>query len=368
MTRIPDWAGAIRGLIDNDELHNTTLIATGSHTTDLREGGERLPGRRGGGTELDVHLLPLSFREYLAVCYPNLVLPPPVTSLEREAVAAGHKDRVAFRLQVTPLFARFLTTGGYLTAMNDEAADATVRAETYQMYREAIVGEFTRAKLREPYLREVINWIAGHLGQEFDSRGIAANTDIGSKDTARNYVDHLAETYVIDVAYRTNSLDRPSPAFRAPKKLHPIDPLVFHLIRAWAGSDPDPWVMASGALQRPDEVGHLVESTVAVHLRRFVGERVYYWRMSDRHEVDCVIAPSGSAVTLLEVKYRRHLDLGELSEILGLGGGIVLTQDEAGLYADGRLYALPAAEFLACIDAPALGPVSGTYQPQRTHG
>jgi len=156
-----------------------------------------------------------------------------------------------------------------------------VRAETYQMYREAIIGEFTRAKYREGYLREVINWIAGHLGQEFDSRGIAADTDIGSKDTARHYVEHLAETYVVDIAYRTNSLDHPAPAFRAPKKVHAIDPLVFHLIRSWAGGDPDPWVMASGMLQRPDEVG---------------------W------------------------------------------------------HADGRVYAIPTAELLACIHAPALGP------------
>ena len=171
VTRIPDWAGAIRGLIDNDELLGTTIIATGSHATDLREGGERLPGRRGGDTELDIHVSPLSFREYLEVCYPDLALPPAVARLNRDEVAAGHNARLGFRLQVEPLLLRYLSTGGYLTALNDEAIYGAVRAETYQTYREAIVGEFARAKFRDSYLREVINWIAGHLGQEFELAG-----------------------------------------------------------------------------------------------------------------------------------------------------------------------------------------------------
>ena len=49
VTRVRGWAGSIRGLVDNDELQGVTLVATGSHSSDLRQGGERLPGRRGGG-------------------------------------------------------------------------------------------------------------------------------------------------------------------------------------------------------------------------------------------------------------------------------------------------------------------------------
>ena len=99
---------------------------------------------------------------------------------------------------------------------------------------------FTRAGLRESYLREVVNWVAAHLGQEFDARGIAADTDIGSKDTARTYIDNLVACYAVLVSYRTPSLTVPSPAFRSPKKLHPLAPLLWHLVRAWAASDPDP--------------------------------------------------------------------------------------------------------------------------------
>src|SRR6266542_1707507 len=65
ITRVENWGGALRGLIDNGELVGVTLVATGSHARDLRRGGERLPGRRGGGAELDLELLPLGFREYV---------------------------------------------------------------------------------------------------------------------------------------------------------------------------------------------------------------------------------------------------------------------------------------------------------------
>jgi predicted AAA+ superfamily ATPase len=261
-----------------------TLVATGSHTRDLREGGERLPGRRGGGGELDLELLRLSFREYVGLADPTLPLPSPLNWLSVDAVRAGQRERSPLRPRLAALFTRYLATGGFLIALNDEAEYGGVRAETFQLYREAIVGEFTRAGLRESYLREVVNWLASHLGQEFNARGIAADTDIGSKDTARNYVDHLVSAYVAAVFYRGFNLERPAPAFRAPRKLHAEDPLLWHLIRGWAASDPDPWPATLASLQQPSEVGHLVESAVAIHLRRAFGDRVFYWRPDERRD------------------------------------------------------------------------------------
>ncbi len=356
VTRIEHWAGALRGLIDNDELRGVTLVATGSHTRDLREGGERLPGRRGGGSELDLELLPLSFREYVALVDPALVLPLPVRALLADELRTGARDRIMIRPRLGALFERYLATGGFLTALNDEAEGGGVRPETFGLYRDAIVGEFTRAGLREAYLREVINWLAGHLGQEFDYRGVAADTDIGSKDTARNYLDQLVETYVGLVFYRTPDLHAPSPGFRGPKKIHPSDPLLWHLVRGWAANDPDPWPSALAALARSDDTGHLVESVVAVHLRRALGERVFYWRPDDRREIDFVIQPQGGVVALAEAKYQARVDDSDARTIVNAGGGVLLTRDREGDLGGGAAYAIPAAEALALLDAPSLAP------------
>jgi predicted AAA+ superfamily ATPase len=358
VTRIPDWAGAIRGLVDNDELQNVTLIATGSHSTDVRQGGERLPGRRGGGRELDLELLPLSFREYVELLDPTLPLPATVLAFDPSELRESRRERALTRARIEPLFERYMLAGGFLSALNDVARGGAILPETYQAHREAISGEFTRAGLREAYLRELIDWLANHLGQELDYRGIAADTDIGSKDTARLYLDHLIETYTAILVHRTTSLNTPAPAFRSPRKIHPIDPLFWHLIRAWAVNDPDPWPAAVETMTRSAEVGHLVESILTVHLRRAFGDRVFFWRASDGREIDSIIAPPGAASTdsiqRVEVKYQRQVDERDARMILSAGGGVLVTRNLDTDFGDGRVTALPMPEALLLLDAPAL--------------
>lgn len=359
VTRVDNWAGALRGLVDNDELRGVTVVATGSHTRDLRRGGERLPGRR-GGTDLDWELLPLGFREYVALLSPDLPLAPPVKSYEAGELQISAPARVALRPSVAALFESYLSVGGFLPAINDGAAYGMVRAETFQVYREAISGEFTRAGMRESYLREVVGWIADHLGQEFDYRDLAADTDIGSKDTARSYLDNLEASYVAFVCHRTPNPSAPSPAFRGPKKMHPADPLFWHLIRAWASADPDPWAASVASLGSPEMVGHLVESVVVLHARRAFGDRVYYWHPDKRREIDLVVATAGSVVERAEIKYRRGLDDQDIRTLASAGGGLVVTRDTEGALADGSVYAVPVADLLSVTHAPSLSP----WRPQ----
>lgn len=359
VTRIPDWAGAVRGLVDNDELRGVTLIATGSHSTDLRQGGERLPGRRGGGAELDLELLPLSFRECVLLLDPTLPLPATVQTFTPSDLRASRRERTLIRPRVEPLLERYLLSGGFLSALNDVVVHHGILPETFQAHREAISGEFTRAGLREAYLRELIDWLASHLGQELDYRGVAADTDIGSKDTARLYLDHLVETYTAMLVHRTMSLTNPAPAFRSPRKAHPIDPIFWHLIRAWAVSDPDPWPSALETMTRPAEVGHLVESVLTVHFRRAFGDRVFFWRTTDGREIDSVIAAPGrardeEAIQLVEMKYQRQVDERDARILISQGGGTLVTRTLDTDFGDGRVNALPLPDALLLLDAPAL--------------
>ncbi|MFN8633664.1 MAG: ATP-binding protein [Chloroflexota bacterium] len=361
VTRIDGWAGAIRGLVDNDELRGVTLIATGSHSTDLRKGGERMPGRRGGGRELDLELQPLSFREYVQVVLPATSLPETVSTFTPDTLRPSYRDRTLIRARLEPLFERYLLVGGFLSALNDVARVGATSPETFQTHRESISGELNRAGLRETYLRELIDWLATHLGQEFDYRGIAADTDIGSKDTARLYLDHMIETYTALITYRTTSLTRPAPAFRSPRKIHPIDPLLWHLIRAWGTSDPDPWRSALETMMRSDEVGHVVESVLAVHLRRAFGDRVFFWRTGMGRELDFVIAPAGprpenAAPALVEVKYQRQVSERDARVLAAEGGGVLVSRSLDTDLADGAVYCIPAADALILLDAPALAP------------
>jgi predicted AAA+ superfamily ATPase len=361
VTRVRNWAGALRGLVDNDELRNVTVIATGSHTSDLRHGGERLPGRRGGGSELDLELLPLSFRDYVTLLDPTLPLPPTVRAMTPTELRESRRTRALIRPKLTTLLDQYLLTGGFLTALNDVARDKRIRAETYDSYRESIVGEFTRADLRESYLREVIDWASDHLGQEFEYSGISASTEIGSKDTARRYLDLMEESYVMILMHQTRSLTAPGPAFRSPKKLHPIDPLFWHLVHAWAVTDPDPWPAATDTMTRSAEVGHLVESVFATHLTRAFGDRILYWRTSGGREIDFVIPPTGPgaaerAPAFVELKYQRQVSDRDAKTLSDAGGGVLVTRALDADFAEGTVYALPAADALVLLDAPSLTP------------
>lgn len=355
VTRIANWAGAIRGLVDNGELENVTLIATGSHTRDLRAGGERLPGRRGDLSDLDWELRPLGFRDYVALVEPALPLPGALRLPDQAALRASLGRRLPVRPRLAALFRRYLASGGFLVAMNDDARGGKVRAETFQSYRDAIIGEFARAGMRESYLREVVNWMARHLAREFDYRDIASETDIGSKDTARGYVDNLEASYVAMVCYRSVETEQPAPAFRGPKKLFTLDPLFWHLLHAWAASDPDPWPAVMAALQDAGEMGHLAEAVVASHLARVPQAALYYWRRESR-EVDFLVVSPDASLLAIEVKTQERLDESQARSLAEVGGGLLLTSAQEGELAGGAVYAAPTSEFLVMLDAPALAP------------
>ena len=265
------------------------------------------------------------------------------------------------RPSLASLLERYLLGGGFLTALNDIIRDDRIRAETYDSYREGITGEFTRADLRESYLREIVDWSSRHLGQELDYSGIAATTEIGSKDTARRYLDQLTEAYVAILMHQTRSLTAPAPAFRSPKKLHPLDPLFWHLIQSWAANDPDPWPSAVETMTRSAEVGHLVESVLATHLTRAFGDRIFYWRTRAGHELDFVIAPIGAgsadqAPALIELKYQRQVTEHDARMLATEGGGVLVSRSYDGNLADGAVHAIPAADALMLLDAPSLAP------------
>ena len=68
ISSVPDWQKGIKWLVDTGNLRGCTVLATGSHSIDLRNAAERLPGRKGdiNGTH-DKILMPMKFSEYASV-------------------------------------------------------------------------------------------------------------------------------------------------------------------------------------------------------------------------------------------------------------------------------------------------------------
>ena len=275
VTRLEEWAGGIRALVDLGTLKGVTVLATGSHAIDLLRGGERLPGRRGAG--VDLVLYPMTFREYVAAHSPGAELPE-LGGLQPGEVYGACREVALRGLALQELFERFLATGGYPRSAAAYAAVGSISPEVYWIYRDAVLGELVRAGRRETYFRELGEFVLRHLGSVLGWRDVARETDIGSHNTVREYVEDLEALFLWHVVCRSRALGDVRPALRAPKKIHPDDPFVVHMLRAWIYGFADPWGATLHALADPEWRGRLVESVVVSHLVRRYGRFVHYFR------------------------------------------------------------------------------------------
>ena len=329
----PHWSTAIRVLADEGRLRNVTLVATGSSAADLDAGGDRLPNRRGRGLELDWQLHPLSFRDYIDLTEPTVGRAlPRLTGAQRfdpATVWQAAREAQLYQDVLETRFFRYLTTGGFLLAINEELTHQRVPSYVYDTYRSAILGEVARLKRSDDILRPVVAWLDGRLGQEFDWSQMAAETAAGTHVTMRELVTVIERAFVWHVYWRTLQSTAGmecAPALRSPKKLYPADPLTWHTLAAWSRGNRPAWEMTLETLTDPTRVGHLVESIVADHLRRMVGPYAYYYRNKDGQELDFVICEQGSPAGKLEVKYRAAISDRDRYSLRINGGGLLLSK------------------------------------------
>lgn len=310
VTRIPNWGAAVRGLADAGTLRSAVVVATGSHALDLKRGGERMPGRRGQGEDLDYHLLPLSFRDYVGLKAPETIgglepiaLSAPLDEWRRSAEeAALHGDVLA------RAFGHYLAAGGFLSAAAREISQGRIDTALYLQHRDAFIGEAIRTGHRETYFRELVRWLFPRLGAEFTWRDLAGETEIGTHATARAYIEDLEELFLWHVFHRIKTPEHPRPAFKSPKKLYPADPFTYHTLYAWGQGLSDPWQSTQDFLSDPTPTGLLVESVVADHLRRMLGQSCFYYRSPDGQEIDFVGWDGADHRASIEVKWRRRIE------------------------------------------------------------
>lgn len=368
VTGVPDWGTFVRVLYRRGRLKDTTVIVTGSHALDLRRGSEMAPGRRGEerGIALDWLMRPLGFREYVEAHgespgAPRGLLP----TLDPGDPRAAHESAAELMLQgdrLRSLFQRYLLTGGLPHAFTAEHDSGRIPVTIYRLFRDAMVGQMRRAGHREGLFLEILSWSGeSRLGREFSWRDIAAETEVGSKDTARSYVEDAEAMFLWHVFYRTKDHGRPRPALRSPKKLYPADPFAWHSLMSWAHRESDPWAAAVQGLTDPARVGELVEAVVADHLRRVAGRDCFYLRSArGEQEIDFVFLTS-QGPAFMEVKYRRHLRDSDSRHLRALGGGILATLDHLAWDEAANITSIPVPLLLSGLEgAGSMVPAEGS--------
>jgi predicted AAA+ superfamily ATPase len=354
VTGVPDWGSFVRVLYRRGRLAGVAIIVTGSHALDLRRGSEMAPGRRGEelGMPLDWVMRPLGFREYALAREPDLSGALPI--LDPASPAAAYEVAGELRLygdRLEALFDRYLLTGGFPHAFTAEHETGRIPVTIYRLFRDAMVGQMRRAGHREPLFLEVLSWAGdSRLGREFSWRDVAAETEIGSKDTARAYLEDAEAMFLWHIFYRTKSLERLRPAPRSPKKLYPADPFTWHSLASWTYGERDPWAAALDRIADRTRRGELVESVVADHVRRLSGRDCFYYRTGrGERELDFVFLAAGTPA-FLEVKHRRRITESNLKTLRDHGGGIVATMNQHEWRADARIALIPVPILLAGLE------------------
>jgi predicted AAA+ superfamily ATPase len=251
------------------------------------------------------------------------------------------------------LFDRYLLTGGYPHAMSAEQQRGTIPRGIYQLYLTTMTNQMRRAKYSEGSFREVVAWAAhNRFGQEFSWHDVAGETDIGSKDTARRYIEDAERLFLWHVLYRTRDMAASAPAFRSPKKLYPHDPFSWHVLASWVAGDAEPWAGSIVRLGAPEIRGRMVECVAGDHLIRGFGRFAFYHRTSEGDEEIDLVLHRGGAQARVEIKYRGKAQR-KFAKYLGKhGGGILATLDHLHYDAELHVAHIPLYAVLAGYAEP----------------
>jgi len=346
-TYVRDWERALKILADSGMLRNATVIVTGSHAIDIKRGAERMPGRRGKKTGLDLLLLPMSFREYVLSLHPELKgrLPKlndytPKEIKEVVLEASLHSD------QIFSLFEHYIRCGGFPISAAEELEKGRVPLYVFDIYRDAVIGDLTRMGRKENLFRDLLIWIFNRRENPFDWSTASRESGIGKHDTVRDYVEDAEYAFVWDIFYKAKGLRTPIRAIRSPRRIYFKDPFIFHALRGWSLGYGDPWSATLNYVMDPFNMGFLVENIVASHLRR-VFPLTFYWR--NGREIDFLAFRGGQRVLAVEVKYQGRITPENGRYLLKqVGGGIVLSRDTLDLKSD-TLLIIPTALFLGVV-------------------
>ncbi len=377
ISNIKDWQKAIKKLKDQGKLENCTVIATGSHSIDLRHATELLPGRRGIPTNetLDKILPPMKFGEFVPTVDKQMekeILSRCLLSAKnRFSVIRGLADGTmdekllelsAFQNELDKYFESYLLTGGVPAAINEFLKNGFIRDSVYQIYVDAITGDLRRADKDTSYMVQLLPNIIKSITTPTSWGSLKENSDIGSHHTVEEYVKTLSGMFVLSIFYRYNSSED-KPKFDGLKKIFFSDSFFMHALNGHI-SQKDPYKLSVKSLDNPEIKSKIVEQVVADHCIRMAfhmaskktgfsyESSVFYWKSKNLREVDFVIRDNDSLIPI-EVKYQNRIKKDDLYGLIDFkkatktNRGIIITKNELRVEKEAVL--IPASLFLLLI-------------------
>lgn len=351
---VPDWQYALKEIIDLGWGEKTVFIITGSSAIDLRRGAERLPGRRGKGVGLDKVLLPLSYQNVLKILEPDLAKNLEFRQLVEEIGKLDNLNRLIaedFKIyypRIHSVFEKYLMVGGFPPALESYLRHGEVEPHVVETYLTVLRSDFEKIKRSRVILKQVLRRLYETSQTSVSWQGLAKSVDVPSYKTVREYVDILADGFLVGILYfldRNKLVSRPGKG----KKFHFIDPLIYKIVAEESGQ----WTIKN-ILTDSVMSGKVVEGVVAAHLLRNFEERlneglgflenVFYWKTARGNEVDFV-ALKNKTVLPIEVRYQESVRKANMVTIKkSFGQGIVATKQD--FFKSEKVWAIPVSILL----------------------
>ncbi|MFH0800613.1 MAG: ATP-binding protein [Pseudomonadota bacterium] len=276
ITFVVGWQRALLWLINSGLLANATTFISGSNARDLKEMGERFPGRK----VVESRIYPLSPSDYR-------ILP----------VFKGWEKN-----EILKVYSR---VGGFPHAVRDYCERGEVTDETCETYANWIFGDAYRFKLAREVLLHILFRVYDTLASQVTWQRLIEKSPVRSHETAAAYVEHLESAFLCNVLSCYDP-DKDMAAPRKAKKIYFIDPLLYQVAGGYLRGIRNVARWWDGALADAGMRGNLFESIVASQFAHQF-ERTYFWYSSSTgQEVDLVIR-RGEETMLYEVKSRSQI-------------------------------------------------------------
>jgi predicted AAA+ superfamily ATPase len=300
ITYIKDWDQGVKYLADMGILEHVILVLAGSDLTMMQEARMRFPGRRGMADQVDFHLHPLSFFEFITLKLKSEETPP---------------TEILFQE-----FENYLQHGGFLTAINSQALHGKILPAVYRTYSDWIRGDVIKRGKSEAYLREFLMALMNTYGTQVSWNALADHTSISHPQTIQEYALLLES---MDVLFIQSALmeDKLLGAPKKAKKIIVKDPFVYHALHTW---------MFPYQEERPSLIPALVEACVVSHYQRFYP--CFY--IKNVGEVDLAYVHDNTFFPI-EVKWTQQLRHKDLQQIRKYRNGVILSKAaDAGFIGD----------------------------------
>lgn len=310
ITFVKNWDRVIKSLADEGAFQNGTCLLTGSDSLILKEAAMRFPGRRGKADQVDFHLYPLLFNEYV-----NLV-----------STETPEDDEQLFNL-----FMQYLNSGGYLKAINDLEEIGEISQATFLTYEQWIRGDFLKHGKKEEYLISILKELLTVGVSQISYSKLTQRVGILSKETCIDYANLLER---MDVIFNLQAFDQnKKQGFpRKERKFHFMDPFIQRTIYNW--------LQREGYINSMDFEAGLVEACVANYCNR-TGKAFYF---KGQGEVD-VIKLQQNKIMALEVKWGKQLRANDLKMLKNFRNSLILTRGSQTGKVDG-ITCVPVYKYL----------------------